>query len=90
MQPLIEGAERHANMNANPSAESTGGTIVLAARASRFIWELSCGERDRVLFERAMQTHRRGPKQPKYETPQHEHPDTPSPSQLALKLAPKI
>ena len=31
-------------------------SIVLMDRASRFIWDLSCGERDRTLFEQALQT----------------------------------
>ncbi len=139
VQQLIEGDELYTKVNANhPPAESTGWTIVLMDRASRFIWELSCGERDRALFEQAMHTlanivkqtddltrltdgerrygsllfeichtvirtgkrgrprhtlpegvhvrvknkgrqaHRRGPKRPKYEMPQPEHPDTPS------------
>jgi transposase-like protein len=139
VQQIIEGDELYTKVNANqPPAESTGWTVVLMERASRFIWELSCGERDRALFKRAMRTladvvkrtddlmlltdgerrygsllfeicqtvirtgkrgrprhtlpkgvhvrlknkgsqaHRRGPKRPKYESPQPEHPGTPS------------
>jgi transposase-like protein len=137
LQQVIEGDELYTKVNVNqPPAESPGWTIVLIDRASRFIWELSCGERDRALFEQAMHTladivqqtndltlltdgerrygsilfeicqtvirtgkrgrprhtlpegvhvrlknkgtqaHRRGPKRPKYETPQPEHPNT--------------
>ena len=39
-----------------PPADSPGWTIVLMDRASRFIWDLSCGEHDRALFEQAIQT----------------------------------
>ncbi len=106
-------------------------------RASRFIWELKCGQRDRTLFQAAIETlsqvieqtqdlslvtdgerrygnilfeicrqalrtgqvgrprqtlpqgvkvrvknkgsqaHKKGPKRPKYQAPQPEHPDTP-------------
>jgi transposase-like protein len=139
VQQIIEGDELYTKVNKNqPPTDSTGWTIILMERASRFIWELSCGKRDQALFEQAMQTladvvkqtddlmlltdgerrygsllfeicqtvirtsqrgrprhtlpkgvhvrlknkgsqaHRRGPKRPKYETPQPEHPDTPS------------
>ena len=136
---VIEGDELYTKVHANqPPADSPGWTIVLMDRASRFIWDLSCGERERVLFEQAMQTlaqvvhqtndltlltdgerrygnvlfeichtvirtgrrgrprqtlpegvhvrvknkgsqaHRRGPKRPKYQVPQPEHPNTPA------------
>jgi len=39
-----------------PAHLSEGWTIVLMDRASRFIWELQCGERDRSLFQQAMTT----------------------------------
>jgi len=39
-----------------PPSESIGVTIVLMDRASRFIWELSCGEKETALFENAMAT----------------------------------
>lgn len=139
VQQVIEGDELYTKVNTNqPAADSTGWTIVLMDRASRFIWELKCGKRDRALFEQAMHTladivkqtddlmlltdgerrygsllfeicytlirtgkrgrpqhtlpkgvhvrlknkgsqaHKRGPKRPKYEAPQPEHPDSPS------------
>ena len=137
---VIEGDELYTKVQANqPPTDSTGWTIVLIDRASRFIWDLQCGERDRALFEQAMQTlaqivqqtddlalltdgerrygnvlfdichtvirtgqrgrprhtlpkgvqvrvknkgsqaHRRGPKRPKYQAPQPEHPKTTPP-----------
>ena len=39
-----------------PPDESTGWTIVLMERAGRFIWELSCGKKDRSLFRKAVNT----------------------------------
>jgi hypothetical protein len=57
IQQFIEGDELYTKVNQNkPPCESEGWTIVLMDRASRFIWELSCGERERSLFESAMQT----------------------------------
>jgi len=35
---------------------SEGWTVVLLDRASRFVWELKCGERERELFQQAMTT----------------------------------
>ena len=57
IQQFIEGDELYTKVNQNkPPCESEGWTIVLMDRASRFIWELSCGQRERSLFESAMQT----------------------------------
>ena len=57
LHQVIEGDELYTKVNSNqPPADSTGWTIVLMDRASRFIWDLSCGERDRTLFEQALQT----------------------------------
>ena len=39
-----------------PPEESSGWTIVLMDRASRFIWELGCGKKDRKLFKKAIKT----------------------------------
>jgi hypothetical protein len=39
-----------------PHQDSKGWTIVLLERASRFIWELRCGRKDRKLFKRAIRT----------------------------------
>jgi transposase-like protein len=135
---LIEGDEVYTKIEKNrPQEESEGWTVVLMDRASRFIWALQCGKKDRDLFLSAIQTimdiiartgevtlvtdgerryslllfevcqelfrsgrpghprkvlrrgvrvrlknkgsqsHRRGRKRPKYETPCSEHPETP-------------
>ena len=52
---IIEGDEFYTKVNKNdPAAQSSGWTIVLMDRASRFIWDLECGKKDRSLFEKAM------------------------------------
>jgi len=57
IQLVIEGDEFYTKVNKNvPAEESCGWTIVLMDRASRFIWELSCGKKDRSLFEKAIKT----------------------------------
>jgi transposase-like protein len=57
LHQLIEGDELYTKVNLNqPPADSPGWTIVLMDRASRFIWDLRCGERERALFEQAIQT----------------------------------
>jgi len=57
LHQVIEGDELYTKVNANqPPADSTGWTIVLMDRASPFVWDLRCGERDRALFEQALQT----------------------------------
>jgi hypothetical protein len=54
---VIEGDELYTKVEKNkPPAESEGWTLVLMERASRFIWELECGEKERGLFEAAMRT----------------------------------
>ncbi len=54
---IYEGDELYTKVNQNkPPMESEGWTIVLMDRATRFIWELACGERERSLFETAMTT----------------------------------
>jgi len=134
---FVEGDELYTKVKENlPFDQSEGWTIVLMDRASRFIWELSCGEHDQTLFMDAMQilsqvieqtqdltlitdgerrysnllfeicrqtlhtcqvgrpqlilkegvkvrfknkgsqTHKKGPKRPKYQTQKREHPDT--------------
>jgi len=55
LQQLVEGDEVYTKVNANiPAPESEGWTLVLLDRASRFVWELRCGEKDRTLFEQTM------------------------------------
>jgi len=57
LHQVMEGDELYTKVNSNqPPADSSGWTIVLMDRASRFLWDLRCGERDRALFEQALQT----------------------------------
>ena len=57
LQTVIEGDEFYTRVYENrPPAESEGWTIALMERASRFLWELQCGERDETLFANAIQT----------------------------------
>ena len=57
IQLLVEGDELYTKVGENkPAAASQGWTIVLMDRASRFLWELDCGQRETELFEQAMQT----------------------------------
>jgi hypothetical protein len=54
---IIEGDEFYTKVDKNkPPSESEGWTIILMDRASRFIWELRCGEHDSSLFESAIKT----------------------------------
>ena len=54
---LIEGDELYTKVEKNrPQEESEGWTVVLMNRASRFIWDLKCGKKDRDLFLSAIQT----------------------------------
>ena len=137
LSQLVEGDELYTKVKKNtPPDQSEGWTIVLMERASRFIWELKCGQRDQNLFQAAIerlsqvieqtqnlslvtdgerrygnilfeicrqalrtgqvgrprqtlpqgvkvrvknkgsQAHKKGPKRPKYQAPQPEHPDT--------------
>ena len=53
---LIEGDEVYTRVGKNGPAEgSEGWTIILMDRASRFIWALKCGKKDRDLFLSAIQ-----------------------------------
>jgi transposase-like protein len=57
IQLLVEGDELYTKVSENkPAVASEGWTIVLMERASRFSWELDCGQRETALFEAAMQT----------------------------------
>ena len=57
IQMVIEGDEFYTKVHKNvPPEESSGWTIVLMDRASRFIWEMSCGKKDRRLFKKAIKT----------------------------------
>jgi len=55
LQLVIEGDELYTKVKKNVLPDqSSGWTIVLMERASRFIWELSCGKKDRSLFRKAI------------------------------------
>lgn len=57
LQQIVEGDELYTKVHGNkPPMESEGWTIVLMDRASRFIWELTCGEKETDLFQIAMET----------------------------------
>jgi len=57
LESIIEGDELYTKVGKNvPPDQSSGWTILLMERASRFIWELSCRERNRELFENAIET----------------------------------
>jgi transposase-like protein len=54
---VIEGDEAYTKVQKNgPPDQSSGWTILLMDRASRFIWELDCGKKDRRLFQKAIKT----------------------------------
>ncbi len=53
---VIEGDELYTKVGKNvPVEDCEGWTLVLMERASRFIWALGCGKKDRTLFSWAMQ-----------------------------------
>jgi hypothetical protein len=55
LQQLIEGDELYTRVHKNMApAESQGWTIVLMDRATRFIWAMHCGRKERQLFKKAM------------------------------------
>jgi hypothetical protein len=54
---IIEGDEVYTKVRKNaPPDESLGWTVVLMDRASRFLWELRCGRKNRKLFIKALRT----------------------------------
>lgn len=55
LQLIIEGDEVYTRVRKNaPPDESLGWTVVLMDRATRFLWELRCGKKDRDLFREAL------------------------------------
>lgn len=57
LQLVLEGDELYTKVNRNTEpSESEGWTVVLMERASRFIWTLKCGRKDRRLFLEAVGT----------------------------------
>jgi transposase-like protein len=54
---VIEGDEAYTKVQKHvPPEQSRGWTILLMDRASRCIWELHCGKKDRRLFKKAIET----------------------------------
>lgn len=54
---VIEGDEIYTKVDKNvPPDQSSGWTILLIDRASRFIWELTCGKKDKKLFMKVIKT----------------------------------
>ena len=54
---VIEGDEAYTKVQKHvPPDQSRGWTILLLDRASRFIWALECGKKDRQLFKKAIKT----------------------------------
>src|SRR6266699_3299705 len=50
---VIEGDEAYTKVQKNvPPDQSRGWTLLLMDRASRFIWALDCGKKDRRLFKK--------------------------------------
>lgn len=55
LELVIEGDEAYTKVHHHvPPHESPGWTILLMDRASRFIWALACGTKDRKLFKKAI------------------------------------
>ena len=51
LELVIEGDEIYTKVHHNTEPhESEGWTVMLMDRASRFLWEFSCGEKDESLF----------------------------------------
>jgi hypothetical protein len=52
---MIEGDELYTRVHKHRAPEeSQGWTIALMDRATRFLWEMHCGRKDRKLFKSAM------------------------------------
>lgn len=57
LELVIEGDEAYTKVQKNvPADQSLGWTILLLDRASRFIWEIECGKKDRKLFQKAIKS----------------------------------
>ena len=55
LQQLIEGDELYTRVHKKVSPdESQGWTVVLMDRATRFIWDMHCGRKNRKMFQKAM------------------------------------
>jgi len=52
---VIEGDELYTKVDKNhPQDQSEGWTIVLMDRASRFIWDIQCGRKNRTMFKKTI------------------------------------
>ena len=52
---MIEGDELYTRVNKKVAPdESQGWTVVLMDRATRFLWDMHCGRKDRKMFKKAM------------------------------------
>jgi len=55
LQQIIEGDELYTRVKKHGAPdESQGWTIVLMDRATRFLWDMHCGRKDRKMFKKAM------------------------------------
>jgi hypothetical protein len=55
LQQMIEGDELYTRVHKKVAPDaSQGGTIVLMERATRFIWDMPCGRKERKLFKKAL------------------------------------
>ncbi len=51
LQQIIEGDELYTRVKKNVAPDaSQGWTIVLMDRATRFLWDMQCGRKDRVVY----------------------------------------
>jgi hypothetical protein len=55
LQQLIEGDELYTRVHKKVAPdESQGWTVVLMDRATRFLWDMHCGRKDRKVFKKAI------------------------------------
>ena len=55
LQQLIEGDELYTRVHKKVAPDaSQGWTVVLMDRATRFLWDMHCGRKDRKMFKKAM------------------------------------
>jgi hypothetical protein len=55
LQQRIEGDELYTRVKKHVAPdESQGWTVVLMDRATRFLWDMHCGRKDRKMFKKAM------------------------------------
>jgi hypothetical protein len=55
LQQIIEGDELYTRVHKKVAPdESQGWTVVLMDRATRFVWDMHCGRKNRKMFKKAM------------------------------------